>query len=612
MPHGGARLHATERPLLLPGKVGRNLVIAVASVLAVACGEVATTDVRPGGVHPAGWADAHGAALRAGGHDLDPCYACHREGEESFVCNECHTKGPESCDTCHATPPPPHAAHGDYPCGTCHVVPGGLRAPGHLQDRGPGDVRFAGGLAGSAAAFNGETCSDTRCHAGPGAALPTPAWAPREIACGDCHSSPPPEHPQDRCDRCHTGGGGDGHVDGRVAVDDARRDGCDACHGAAGDPAPPPGLSGSSDPADPGVGAHLAHLRPAQSAPVACETCHVVPRRPTDPGHLDGVTQVLVGRYAAGTCADTGCHGSDRPTWTGEAPCGSCHGTPPAGHPAGDCARCHLTAAPGGGIALPAAHVDGRVDAGGEDCAACHGDGGRVPPGGSHAAHARYACATCHPAGTHLDGAAQVAIAAGGTFERGRCADAACHGPNRPVWGRAETVEGCGSCHGAPPADHPEGACATCHPAERHADGRLDVALPEDCGACHLAEPVSGAHAAHRAGTRAAVVPCGTCHRVPERPDAPGHLDAAPVEVVLATGVVRDGTCADTACHAQPGAGRPAPAWTDGPQACDACHGLPPPAHWTFPCATCHSAVVDADNRIIAPARHADGRVDLR
>jgi predicted CxxxxCH...CXXCH cytochrome family protein len=283
-----------------------------------------------------------------------------------------------------------------------------------------------------------------------------------------------------------------------------------------------------------------------------------------------------------------------------------------------------LTAKPGGGIADPSAHVDGEVDVralGSEACGRCHADGGRVPPGGSHPAHAGFACATCHPVPErpytpgHMDGRVEITLATG-TFREGRCADAPCHGSrSTPTWGRPETVPGCGSCHGNPPEGHSDMPCANCHPGgAAHANGRVDFAFPDNCGGCHLAEPESGAHRAHRAGTEAAVIPCTTCHHVPDRVDAPGHLGPPPADVALTTGVYQDGTCTNTACHAEAGAANPAPRWDQGPEAsrCGACHGVPPPDHWVWPCAQCHSSVIDADNHIIAPERHVNGRVDFR
>lgn len=588
------------------------------------CGEPDALSGEPGAVHAAGWVAEHGPALRRAGYPIDECTACHDDPATAVSCGDCHEEGPTGCTTCHGRESPPHAAHARFDCATCHPAVRDVWTPGHLEDR-PEDVRLTGLAAarGHTPTYAGGRCADTACHAGPGAGTPAPAWAPAALDCGACHGNPPPDHPQDRCDRCHTDpGAGLGHVDGRVDAADWRALPCDGCHGGGGNPAPPRDLAGRSDPAWPGVGAHQAHGAPAAAAPVACDACHVVPAVVEAPGHLDdtpGAEVVLAaGRYEAGRCADTGCHGADAPAWTGDAPCGSCHGLPPAGHPPGDCARCHPTAGPDRTIALPAGHVDGRLDVaalGAGDCATCH-DTDRARPRHAHPAHARFDCSTCHLvpavplAEGHLDGVAQVAF--DGRFDRGTCSDGWCHGEGRPRWDRPDSVDGCGACHGNPPAGHAAGECTQCHPgpeSPRHVDRRIDVTAPTACDGCHGDPPDLGAHLAH---TR---YDCATCHLVPDRLEAPGHLDPPPAEVTLAAGAYVAGGCADTQCHAGPGAATPAPRWEEGPEAaaCGACHGLPPPGHPEGRCGTCHAAVVADDPlRIINPARHADGRVDFR
>lgn len=611
------------------------LALPLLAVGAVACGEAVPLDGRPSAVHPVGFAEDHAAALRAQGYDPAPCYACHDEAAGPGACRDCHADGADACDVCHREPDPAHRPHAAFDCATCHPVPAERASPGHLDDR-PEDVRFAG-LAtarGHAPRWDGARCADTACHAGPDAAAPSPTWGGvTPGGCGACHGMPPTDHPADRCDRCHAPvADADGalvepalHLDGRVQAADWRALPCDGCHGDADSPAPPRALDGAADVSHPGVGAHRAHLAPADSAPVTCETCHVVPATNDAPGHLDdgmpGAEVALPppGRYAGGQCADTACHGPDRPNWTGDAPCGTCHGLPPPAHPPGDCARCHLVAAPGGGIADPLRHVDGALDVtalGPDDCATCHAADGRVPPGGSHAAHARHACATCHPAvppsvAAHLDGATRVTRPG---WQAGTCADDACHGVGTPVWGAPDQVIGCDACHGMPPPAHPIGACDDCHPssdAPSHVDGRVDVTLPEGCDDCHGMELASGSHPAHAAPRWAEPVPCGACHPVPATVDAPGHLDGPPAEVRMAEGAYADGRCADTACHGGAAASRPAPAWGGEAIRCGDCHGIPPPRHLEGPCGECHPAVSDGYD-VTRPARHVDGRRDFR
>ncbi|MEZ4465771.1 MAG: CxxxxCH/CxxCH domain-containing protein [bacterium] len=624
--------------------------VAVLAVLAVAllmgaCGEVEPLDGRESTTHPAGFAEAsgHAALLRSQGDDLTPCYGCHQVDEGPGACRACHEQGPEACDVCHRAPTGSHLRHADFACATCHAVPAALRAPGHLADRGDDDVRFAG-LAtarGHGPAYTGGTCTDTACHAGPEAQVPAPVWeggleAP---ACQACHALPPSGHPQDRCDRCHAPVvDADGrlqdaalHLDGEVQARDWRALGCDACHGKDGNPAPPRDLAGHEASSFRGVGAHAAHLAPASSAPVACETCHVVPRRVDVPGHVDddspGVAEVVLAAaagpdatYADGRCADTRCHGGATPAWTGTAPCGSCHGLPPADHPAGDCARCHPSAGPGRTIADASQHLDGRLDIDAvQDCQACHAAGARAAPAGSHAAHARFECATCHavptpPLAAHLDGRSPVTLMPG-RFEAGTCAETACHGSGTPTWGRPETGTGCDACHGNPPAPHPVGTCDQCHPAAddpRHVNGVVDRVFAPGCDGCHGLPPATGAHLGHTTPQWGRPAACEDCHVVPRDVADPGHLDAAPAEVRLAAGGAFDGaTCTDSPCHARPGAQTPAPAWAGPPQRCGDCHGVPPPRHLRGECGLCHPAVAEGYD-IHTPARHGDGRVDFR
>jgi predicted CxxxxCH...CXXCH cytochrome family protein len=622
------------------------------ALLLLACGEPTSLTGHQEGanVHPAGWAEANGHALtlRTAGYPLEECAACHPATDPGpGNCVGCHEQGVDACETCHsadgsAFPRGAHTAHATFECGVCHAVPGSIHTEGHVVDRGDDDVRLSGLAAArgfTEARYTDGSCQNTACHAGPGADQPAPEWAaPAATNCGTCHGAPPPDHANDRCDRCHMGVDPTGqqlldpsqHLDGIVQAVDWRSADCDTCHGANGDPA----LDGQPDP-----GAHAAHLTPENAAPVACVTCHAVPIRVDAPGHLTddatpGVAEVrLTGAgegaaYLAGRCSDTTCHGGAQPQWTGEALCGSCHGLPPAAdHPADDtCERCHLVAGPDQTIALATAHVDGRLDIrqlSADDCATCHAADAVVAPGGSHAGHARFDCTECHSVpdsadvGAHLDGVARTVLRRGGRHVGGLCSDSTCHGIGQPTWGSAETVDGCGACHGAPPAGHADGACTTCHadPAgPTHVDGRLQVTLPTDCGACHGNPPDTGAHRAHLAGTISQPVACSSCHTVPADVRAPGHLDPSPAEVTPLGGRYENGGCADTACHAGRSAAQPMPSWQDGPQAaeCGACHGLPPQGHPRGNCAQCHGAVIDAAGALIRPWLHVNGEVDFR
>ncbi len=592
--------------------IGRRLGFACVALYALAaCGDPQALGGRDAGMHPGDFAEGHAAQLRATGHDLAPCYSCHSPTEGPGACNDCHEEGPETCNTCHQAPEGPHRIHQQYQCSTCHAEPATLGTPGHLEDRGDGDVVLT--APDRRPTYTAGTCADTACHAGPGATDPAPMWggARSGALCQSCHGMPPPEHPQDRCDRCHgevidAAGAlipGGPHLDGQVQAVDWTALACDGCHGMAGEPAP-------------ATGAHFAHLQAGNSAPVACATCHVVPAEVEAPGHVDGVVGVLNATFQGGTCAETGCHGTDQPAWNGTAPCGTCHGNPPPAHPVGDCGRCHLSA----GIA--AEHVDGQLDVAllsANNCATCHA--GAITPGGSHGAHVRYECVICHVVpgervATHLDGQSPVVLAAG-RFVEGSCADTTCHGIGVPAWGGV--LAGCDSCHGNPPAPHPVGDCASCHPAAddpRHVNGTVDLVFRPGCGDCHGNPPADATHQAHAVPDAAAPVACSACHVVPQNVSDPGHIDPGPAEVVLAVGQYAAGqngagTCSDTGCHALPGASDPAPAWGDRARRCGDCHGVPPPRHLEGACGTCHPAVADGYD-IRDPARHVDGQVEFR
>ena len=98
-------------------------------------------------------------------------------------------------------------------CGECHVVPDELEQDGHL-DPAPADVRFAGlGTANDATpVWRSATarCSGVYCHGSTlgGGTNTSPDWRAvggDEVACGSCHSIPPPApHTVDkRCYTCH-------------------------------------------------------------------------------------------------------------------------------------------------------------------------------------------------------------------------------------------------------------------------------------------------------------------------------------------------------------------------------------------------------------------------
>lgn len=279
-------------------------------------------------------------------------------------------------------------------CEECHVVVTSVAQEGHIDDAWPAELKWGdlGKTGGAEITWNEDlSCSGSYCHGATltGGTVTAPVWTDEgaaATACGACHGNPPPapHPPGEACGSCHESARGglnpELHIDGILQVDGGPVS-CDGCHGAGGDPSPPPALNGSSDPNDPGVGAHETHLALTLADPIACSDCHAVPAATNDPGHLNGTTEVTqLGRAASNGitpaydpttqtctnyCHDPGLDGSTPgPTWTGAlGVCGDCHAMPPpAPHPASSaCSNCHSNAAAGPSISDPSTHIDGLV-----------------------------------------------------------------------------------------------------------------------------------------------------------------------------------------------------------------------------------------------------------
>ncbi|MBI3579526.1 MAG: CxxxxCH/CxxCH domain-containing protein [Ignavibacteriales bacterium] len=223
-------------------------------------------------------------------------------------------------------------------------------------------------------------------------------------------------------------------------------------------------------------------------------------------------------------------------------------------------------------------------------------------------------------------------------------------------------MRGCQTCHGKTYAGGFTGvSCTKCH---------NQPAGPENCITCHgsvtsAAPPIDldgrtdralktvGAHQIHILGSSlAGPVVCSECHKVPSTVYDAGHVDSQrPAEVTFnndltntkTTGVTpapsynaSNATCGSTYCHGAFKNGNTtfAPVWNDpsGTQmACGTCHGdvtkttlaekaLPKTTaeggtHPVYPkdltCASCHGDVIDATMKIINPAKHINGKLNL-
>jgi predicted CxxxxCH...CXXCH cytochrome family protein len=347
-------------------------------------------------------AKCHGDDLQGGQVDVS-CVDCHLT---SGACIACHggldnnTGAPphglrrETDDTTLAVGA--HTAHlsgtprsAAVACQSCHLVPTSLLEPYHLDvGSGPLDsiaeVTWQGYADGGGAVWNrvAESCSGTYCHGNFGGGYPAnaPVWTAGEpVVCGSCHDAG--SNPADLglvhqihiapgglvCADCHAGVVDSTlaivaptlHVNGVANFSPPDQALCDQCHGTGPDActhchggadnqtgAPPRGLRGETSAATLAVGAHTTHMETGYVADAfACNDCHRVPDRLTDPGHwaTDSTAEVTWSTLAGGAsqwdrvarqCNNTYCHGNfsggypaNSPEWTapGQAACGSCH-----------------------------------------------------------------------------------------------------------------------------------------------------------------------------------------------------------------------------------------------------------------------------------------------
>ena len=206
-----------------------------------------------------------------------------------------------------------------------------------------------------------------------------------------------------------------------------------------------------------------------------------------------------------------------------------------------------------------------------------------------------------------------------------------CHGKD---------LEGCdfaGGCNNCHDGGHPQGwrsDCTYCHGGENNLTG----APPSDLVRNKPLTDLSFfAHDAHVAGTLHAPYDCAQCHTKPSSILTNNHVfDATPgkAEVTFAAGLSAagkydgKGSCSNLYCHGngvEPGAARDDEKLTD----CNSCHAFDDAkqlsgrhdAHVNggllgflfdkVACNECHSDVIDKDGKIVNPALHVNGKVDL-
>ena len=195
------------------------------------------------------------------------------------------------------------------------------------------------------------------------------------------------------CQSCHGADYAGGSVDKSCLTCHPRTpEDCSTCHGSSTSPAPPEDLAEHTDTTFRGVGAHQSHLTASDVArALECSDCHVVPTALGDAGHVDTAlpAEVTFGSLATtgganpswdgSACTNAYCHGTFEggsavvPVWsevgTGQADCGTCHGTPPpaeTGHPGvSRCSLCHPRVADDDlNILDKALHINGQVEIG--------------------------------------------------------------------------------------------------------------------------------------------------------------------------------------------------------------------------------------------------------
>jgi predicted CxxxxCH...CXXCH cytochrome family protein len=485
----------------------------------------------------------HGSTL-SGGSVTPPTWTT-TDGSQK-VCGACHGVTVATAPTTGSHTR--HATTNAIPCASCH---GAHINNDHVNGSVDWDVSGLGGGATYKGTANGGTgtvapsasfgsCTNISCHssgqAADGSASPltygAPVWG-GTLSCGDCHKN--------------------------MKID-------------------------STAP-----GSHVKH---AQTAAIACATCHngYTETSVNTTTHTDGSVNLSFSGVAA---TATYSQGATHPLGNGYGTCSaaSCHADPysagtvvtPAWGTASGCSACHTT---------PIATTG--------------------PATGSHTKHNISDCSQCHTGATtsaamptlnHIDGdidvnsgyPANVVKHAVGTYT-GTCSAASCHanvygaGPmTTPVWGT--TATNCSACHTTP---------------------------------IGTTGPATGSHVKHN------MTNCSLCHTgattntaLPTLNHIDGNINVNsgyPATVTKHAAGTYTGTCSAASCHANVyGAGSmTTPVWgtTSG---CSACHtiaiGATGPAtgshaaHNNPTCTACHNAGTTATT--VPSIGHADGNINV-
>jgi len=541
-----------------------------------------------------------------------------------------------ACGTCHGLPPPaPHpvVTGGLTTCYACH--PGTMDSSGAIIPPKQGGKHLDGVVEAQAhpASWTDQTSSGFHAYS-----------ANQGLAqCEQCHGADLTGGIAGvSCASCHD-------LNLPVGVTSWKTN-CTMCHGGTDNQtgAPPKATWGNGGDLV-RVGAHTSHMSGSSIAPAFdCVVCHQKPVDAFAAGHIaSGYAPVtFAGLATAGTtptwdrpsasCASTYCHGGTlaggsnvAPVWTKvdgtQAACGTCHGLPPpAPHPAytGDltgCAPCHSATMTAAGTVIPPAsggkHLDGVIEAVNGHASSWMDQ----TSSGFHAFAANRQIATC--TGCHG------ADLSGGTTG---VACAQCHDQNLPA-GVTSWRTNCTMCHGG--TDNQTGA----PPRATWGNGGDPIRV--------------GAHTAHvQGGSLRVGMGCVECHVKPTDALSPGHLVDSYATIAFGALASSSGaapswsrvsaTCSSTYCHggysgtytyffydayytASYAGSVGTPVWTDGPMACDSCHGNPPrlTGNWHSAvhgggtdCQICHPdayGVNGVGTAITDPTSHVNGTVDV-
>jgi len=539
-------------------------------------------ELPPGGDHPVtndlSCANCHGTVVNADNTIVDKTLHINGKVEVTMA----------ACGTCHELPPPIATGHPEtdgLSCASCHgavvdadntIIDETLHINGKVEVAIEGHP--TGWLESSSDDFHGQ-------------AIRTAGWDMTD--CQRCHGSDYAGGiTQSSCLTCHP----------------STPEDCSVCHGSDVNSAPPQDTHANSATSFIGVGAHQAHLLDSDlTATLACAECHTVPSSFADPVHIDGdgKAELIWGTVAktggaapqfddqTATCASIYCHGDQSVVWTevgtDQAACGTCHELPPGGdHPETNglsCASCHGTVVDADNTIIDRTlHINGKVEV------AIEG----------------------HPIGwleSSSDDFHGQAIRTAG-WDMTDCQR--CHGSD---YAGGITQSSCLTCHPSTPED-----CSVCHGSD------VNSAPPQDTHANSATSFIGvGAHQAHLLDSNlTSTLACAECHTVPASFADPAHIDGdGKAELswgsVATTGDVtpqfddQTATCASIYCH-----GDQSVVWTEvgtDQAACGTCHELPPggdhPETNGLSCASCHGAVVDADNTIIDKTLHINGKVEV-